>query len=118
MAVARGAIRPAAAHVKLTAGAPEPRFETSARRPLAPVHPAVAGISSGIAPNRHASKTTATGTDLALNTKRPQVTVIAAPAALWPAAAPHDRRRPSIEAQPRNGRNIGNAAAPRKGMAF
>jgi hypothetical protein len=52
------------AHVSLTAGAREPRFGTNARRPLAPVHPAAAGISSGTAPNRRASKITAAGSDL------------------------------------------------------
>src|SRR3954453_16286134 len=64
MAVARAVIGQAVAHVSSTAGAREPRFGTNARRPLAPVHPAAAGISSGTAPNRRASKITAAGSDL------------------------------------------------------
>lgn len=65
VAVARAVIGQPVAHVSSTAGAREPRFGTNARRPLAPVHPAAAGISSGTAPNRHASKITAPGSDLA-----------------------------------------------------
>src|SRR3954470_3800296 len=80
--VARAVTGRAVEHVSLTAGAREPRFGTNARRPLVPVHPAAAETLSGTGASRHASRTTATGTD-----KEIRVEILASAMVHLPASA-------------------------------